>query len=506
MSRTNSRPAAKARRTATPKAESTKPSAEPEVSPETEAASAPEVAAETAPAAKPQTEAAPAVETEAAPDTEAVPEDGPEAETEPQQEEAPAPETPTEAAESPEPETEHQADIEPETDPAAEPLPGTQVEPPAPVKARFIAERSPFAAAVAFAARSLPTRPSVPVLAGIRLDLADGQVRLSSFDYEVSAEATIDVDSRDTATVLVPGRRLAELANALPPHPVDVRINGVKVVVKCGEARFTLTTMPVEDYPALPEMPPVCGHVDGEVFAAAVAQAAIAAGKDDTLPMLTGVHTEVGDRAITMAATDRYRLTVRDLPWQAASPGFATTAMIPAKVLTAAAKTFESVERVEVGFAEGEHGRLLGLSGGGRRTTARLLDPEFPNYRALLPTDFTAHADISVRPFVEAVKRVVLMADRNAPVRLSFTEGQVSIAASGDDSEGVEVVPVEWTGQPTVIAFNPVYLLEGLAAAELPKVRLKVTDPHHPAILAGLIGKGESPGWLYLIMPIRLSN
>jgi DNA polymerase-3 subunit beta len=239
-----------------------------------------------------------------------------------------------------------------------------------------------------------------------------------------------------------------------------------------------------------------------------VAKVAVAAGKDDTLPMLTGIRLEVADGTITLAATDRYRLAVGTLKWQEGSPGVAATAMVPAKILAAAAKTFADAGDVEISLPGEENSGLLGLSGDGRRMTTRLLDPEFPNYRALLPTEFTAHADLPTGKFVEAVKRVALVADKETPVRLSFADGQVTIeAGAGDEAEGDEVLPVEWTGEPTTIAFNHAYLLEGVAASGSPKVRLNVTTPVKPAILGGLTAHGEEvPGGLYLIMPIRLSS
>jgi DNA polymerase-3 subunit beta len=506
---TETKPPAKTRRAAATKADGgTKPAPRRRTKAQDQPAPAPEAAA----APEPQPEAAPEPQPETAPAAEVQPETPDQAASETAPEPEPEAEPTPEAEPEPEPEPEAGSDLEPEAEaepgPKAAPLPGTKVKAPAPAKAGFRVDRDAFAHAVAWTARSLPTRPSVPVLAGIRLDLAGGRLKMSSFDYEVAAEATIDVESNDIAELLVPGRLLAEIAQALPEHPVDVKVAGVKVVVTCGPARFKLTTMPVEDYPNLPDMPPVSGRVNGGQFAAAVAKVAVAAGKDDTLPMLTGIRLEVADGTITLAATDRYRLAVGTLKWQEGSPGVAATAMVPAKILAAAAKTFADAGDVEISLPGEENSGLLGLSGDGRRMTTRLLDPEFPNYRALLPTEFTAHADLPTGKFVEAVKRVALVADKETPVRLSFADGQVTIeAGAGDEAEGDEVLPVEWTGEPTTIAFNHAYLLEGVAASGSPKVRLNVTTPVKPAILGGLTAHGEEvPGGLYLIMPIRLSS
>ncbi|GAA2657525.1 DNA polymerase III subunit beta [Nonomuraea recticatena] len=173
-------------------------------------------------------------------------------------------------------------------------------EPPQDTLTGFRVDRNEFARAVAWTARSLPAVASVPVLTGIRLDLADGQLRLSAFDYEVSAQAVIPATFEGSAQLLLPGKVLAEIVRALPAHPVDVAVKGAKVVVTCGPARFTLLTMPVEDYPNLPQTPPVIGRIDGAILATAAAQAAVAAGRDDTLPMLTGIRMEVSGDAVTL--------------------------------------------------------------------------------------------------------------------------------------------------------------------------------------------------------------
>ncbi|WP_433379187.1 DNA polymerase III subunit beta [Streptosporangium sp. CA-115845] len=374
----------------------------------------------------------------------------------------------------------------------------------------FRVDRDEFARAVAWTARSLPSRPSVPVLAGIRLDLADGELRLSAFDYEVSSEATIDAVFDGAAQLLLPGQVLAEIARALPAEPIDVTVNGTKLVMVCGAARFTLLTMPVEDYPTLPEMPPTVGRVSGAVFAAEAARTVIAAGRDDTLPMLEGVHLDFTGETITMAATDRYRLAVDELAWRPQAPDCAATAVVPSKTLAAAAKAFATVGEVEVSLSgDATHGGgLVGLSGGGRRTTIRLLDPEFPKYRSLLPDSFTAHADLPAGPFVEAVKRIGLVAERDTPVRLRFDGDQVTIeAGTGDEAQGVESLAVKWSGEPMTIAFNRAFLLDGVGASGAATVRLKMNDDVSPAVLVGVTEDGQQvPGYEHLVMPIRLAS
>src|SRR5690606_17250297 len=248
----------------------------------------------------------------------------------------------------------------------------------------------------------------IPVLAGMRLEVTDDhRLKLSGFDYEVSAEVTLDLETGEPGVVLVPGRLLAEITRALPAHPVNFTLDGAKAVVTCGSTRFTLLPMPVEDYPSLPVMPPAAGKVGSDVFASAVAQVAVAAGKDDTLPMPTGVRMETEGDVVTLAATDRYRLSVRELKGQPDQPDFSAIAMIPGKTLADTAKSLTTGAEVEIALSStgGAGEGMIGFTSGGRRTTTRLLDPEFPKYRSLLPTEFSATAELATSAFVEAVKR-----------------------------------------------------------------------------------------------------
>src|SRR5207248_5026397 len=185
---------------------------------------------------------------------------------------------------------------------------------------KFRVERDALADAVAWTAKSLPSRPSVPVLAGVLLRVSGGRLTVSGFDYEVSSQVSTEVQSDADGAALVSGRLLAEITKALPAKPVDVAAVGSHLELVCGSARFTLPTMPVEDYPTLPEMPSPAGTVDAATFAAAVAQVAVAAGRDDTLPLLTGVRVELEGSTMTLLATDRYRLAIKELTWHPDAP------------------------------------------------------------------------------------------------------------------------------------------------------------------------------------------
>lgn len=371
-------------------------------------------------------------------------------------------------------------------------------------------ERDGLADAVAWVARSLPSRPPVPVLGGVLLDAGaeDGSgdaLTVSGFDYEVSAQCSVPATVSDGGKALVSGKLLADITKALPNHPVEINVDGARMTISCGSAKFSLPTMPVEDYPALPSMPQLAGELPGEVFGEAVAQVAVAAGKDDTLPMLTGVRLEIADGKLVLVATDRFRLAMREFEWTPDETLGDVAVLVPAKTLNDSAKTLgASGAKVELSLAANDG--LLGLSGNGRRTTTRLLDADFPKYRQLLPSEHSAAAIISVDTLVQAIKRVSLVAERGTQVRLEFGDAGLKLSAGGDDEGSAEEeLPVDYQGDPVTIAFNPTYLLEGLQAVRTPRAHLSFTTPSRPALLKPVNEDGEvAEGYVYLLMPVRL--
>jgi DNA polymerase III subunit beta len=380
-------------------------------------------------------------------------------------------------------------------------------------------DRDVLADAVAWTARALPARPTVPVLAGMRLQ-AGAELTLSSFDYDVSAQATVPVTTEEEGSALVSGRLLAEISRSLPARPVQITSEGGKAVLSCGSATFTLLTMPEEEYPALPEMPQAAGSVGSDAFASAVSQSATAAGRDDTLPALTGVRIEIEGETLTLISTDRYRLAVRELRWTPARPDLSAAVLVPARALAETARSLTSGAEVSIalalpgeggpdagGLAAGGDG-MIGFEGGGRRTTTRLLGGEFPRYQALLPNHVSSTAELPTAPLTEAVKRVALVAERNTAVRLAFTTGQLVLeAGTGEEAQAVEVLEASYDGdEPLSIAFNPQYLLDGLSAIDSDTARMSFTEPGKPALITGKPAPDGQPDYRYLLMPIRLGG
>ncbi|WP_028278413.1 DNA polymerase III subunit beta [Arthrobacter sp. H5] len=372
---------------------------------------------------------------------------------------------------------------------------------------KFRVERDVLAEAVTWTARSLSPRPPVPVLSGLLIKAQGGSLSLASFDYEISARLQIPADIAEEGTILVSGRLLADICRSLPSAPVDVETDGSKVTLTCKSSRFNLATMPEGEYPELPNLPEVSGVVDGNAFAEAVSQVIIAASRDDTLPILTGVRMEIEDDLITFLATDRYRLALRELSWKPTTPGISTSALVKAKTLNEVAKTLGGAGDLQIALSDSSE--LIGFESGGRRTTSLLVDGDYPKIRSLFPDNTPIHATVETSVLVEAVRRVSLVAERNTPVRLAFTAGQLTLdAGTGEDAQASEAIEATLDGDDITVAFNPHYLSEGLGAFSSRFVRFSFTTPPKPAVLsAQQDATGEdNEDYRYLLMPVRLPN
>ena len=376
---------------------------------------------------------------------------------------------------------------------------------------RFRADRDAFADAITWTARALPARPAVPVLAGMRLDIADAAdtLHLSGFDYEVSARASVDVQVEEAGSVLVSGRLLAEIVRNLPPHPVELRVEGSRALLTCGSTRFTLLTLPLEDYPSLPPMPRTTGSAPADVFATAVRQVLPSTSRDDTLPMLTGVHLAFRGDTILLAATDRYRIAVREMWWKPEQADIDASALVPARTLGEFGRALAggNVDIALSAASDSAGEGMIGFEHAGKRTTTRLIDSDFIKYESRFPTDFAARAEVPVASLVDSVKRVALVADRSTPVRFSFGSSEVVLeAGSGEDAQAVEALDAKFEGEPMRIAFNPQYLLDGLTGVQSENALLGFVAPTKPAVITGVPSEeGERPDFRYLVMPLRVS-
>lgn len=374
---------------------------------------------------------------------------------------------------------------------------------------KFVVEREELVDAVNWVARSLSTRPIKTELLGIMIDV-DTSITLTGSDLETSTKAILKADISSKGKVLVPGRLLAEIARSLPTKPITFVLDGTRVLVTAGSAKFTLPTLSVNEYPSLPELPETAGLVASDVFASAVNQVAIAAGRDDSLPTLTGVHIEINKNHITLAATDRYRLAVRELSWQAKNADIESTTLVRARTLTDAAKSLTGSDQVTIALSPTtSHERLVGFVSELKTMTSRTLDGTFPPFKHLLPSESSSHAIVDVATLLDSVRRVALVTDKTVPLRLNFENNKLQLeAGAGEDAQATEELDIQYTGEAINIAFNPQYLTDGLQALNTPFVQFDFTGASKPAVLSG---KHEANGakdesYKYLLMPMRYSS
>ena len=374
---------------------------------------------------------------------------------------------------------------------------------------KFTVESNVLVESVNWVSRSLSSRPIMTALLGIVIDVSN-EVTLSASDLETAAKSSFNADIKEKGKVLVPGRLLAEIARSLPNKPVSFILDNNRVLLTAGTAKFTLPTLPINEYPNLPTMPENSGFIASDVFATAINQVAIAAGKDDSLPTLTGIHVDINKETITLAATDRYRLAVREIQWQPNNPDIATSALLRARTLADAAKSLVGVTQVSLAVAPiTATERLVGFASEAKTMTSRMLDGTFPPYRHLLPNESIAQATIEVAPFLDSVRRVALVTDKTVPLRLRFADSKLQLeAGAGEEAQATEELTIIYNGEAIDIAFNPTFLMDGLHAVGTPFVHIAFTGSNKPAVLSG---KHEKDGpttdnYRYLLMPMRYAS
>jgi len=372
---------------------------------------------------------------------------------------------------------------------------------------KFRVDRDEMADAVIWASRTLPTKSTQPLLTGLHLSVDKASLVLSGSDADVSGQAVLSADVEKPGTVLVPGRLLADIVKSLPSTKIEFTLNNNRVDINCGRSSFTIPTMPVVEYPPLPEMPETSGTISGNEFANAIAQVATAASRDETLPAFTGIKIDVEGSVITFAATDRYRLAVREINWNPVSTSIATHTLIPARFLNEAAKSLTTSENISIAFTSNNEG-LFGLEGNNRKTTSRILAADFPPYRTLLPSESTSVAHVKTSELIDSVKRVALVLDREAPIKITFKNNEAVVFGGGGSGElaaAQEVIEATNSGEEISIAFNHQFLLDGLNAIDSPVAVIAMTTSIRPAVITGTneIGGESNDSFKYLLMPIR---
>lgn len=375
---------------------------------------------------------------------------------------------------------------------------------------KFHVNRDVFSEAVSFAVKLLPQRTTQPILSGVLLQAADGVLVLSSFDYEVSSRTEIPAEVDEPGVALVSGRLLAEIASRLPNAPVNFTTDEGRIAVSCGSAKFTLLSMPVEEYPTLPQIAERTGVLPAEDFAAAVSQVAVAASRDDVTPVITGVLLEVGENRLSFVATDRYRVAVREIDWDSGTTSAeGTLALVPARTLSEIGKTFGNSGTIGVTIVNGEDRELIAFTSDKRTVTSLLIKGNFPPVRRLFPESVEDYAVLNTAELIEATRRVSLVLEREAALRFSFSIDGLTLEATGSEqAQASETIDAHLVGSDTVVSLKPSFLLDGLGAVHSEFVRISFTktdNPNKPGpVLLTSQSSKDQPGsddYRYLLQP-----
>lgn len=367
--------------------------------------------------------------------------------------------------------------------------------------------------AVSFAVRLLPQRTTLPVLSGILIEADANALRFSVFDYDTSAQVEIAAKVEESGRVLVSGRLLAEIVSKLPNAAVDFSTDGSKVQVHCSSAKFSLLTMPIDEYPTLPELPAVSGVVSGEEFASAISQIAVAASKEDVTPVLTTVLIEATDEGLSLVATDRYRVAIKDIAWKS-SGAKEQSALIPAKTLQEIAKTFANQGDVSISINPSDEKDLIAFKASNRSVTSRLIKGNFPAVKTLFPEKIENFAVLNTQDLLDSTRRVSLVLERESPIKYSFSKDALALEATGGETaQASESIDVQLTGSDVVVSLKPQFLIDGLAGVNTEFVKIGFTNNDNPNRPSPVLitnhstkEKEASDSYMYLLQPNLLGR
>jgi DNA polymerase-3 subunit beta len=369
-------------------------------------------------------------------------------------------------------------------------------------KMKVICPMETLAEKLQLAGRGVSTRTTVQILAGIMLRAAAGKLHLAATDMEISLRVSLEVQVEEEGAVVVPGRLLADIVRLLPPGDVTLEYQPAEGVLHLtsGSASYRLNTYGPEDFPRLPEVDPESVFtVERAAFLDTVGRVGRSASRDESRPVLTGVLVRFEGGKVVMAATDSYRLSVKETELQQ-GPAQELEAIVPARALAELTRIGQASESATLDVGVQENQIVFGVDG--VLLTARRIDGQFPNYRQLLPEQFEAEIQLPRGELLDVVRRTGLLAQRKSPLRLRFEEGELTVSAQTQDvGEAHESLPVSYSGEPLEIGFNAEFLRDGLESVADETVRIKLISPLRPGLI-----HGEQDDFLYLIMPIRLAG
>ena len=352
------------------------------------------------------------------------------------------------------------------------------------------------------AGRAVSTRSAMPSLGGILVTATGSTIELRATDMEIGLSLALDAEIETEGTALLPGRLLVDVVRSLPAGEqvsVQMRPEQRDVEITAGTARFHLRTLPVEDFPRLPQIEGDAITMPAEAFADTVERVARAASRDEVRPILTGILVSAEEKTLTMVATDSYRLSVKhtELDEPVAQP---IEANVPARALRELARIVASEDAAHVEIAL--PGNQVLFRAGGVVLSSRLIEGQFPSYKQLIPESFDHEVRLPREEFLDAARRVSQLAQRNAPLRLAFSDQELTIAAETPEvGDASEAMPAPFEGEAIEIAFNPEFLVAGIESVETDEIVVRITSPLRPGLLEPL----ESEDFRYLVMPIRLN-
>lgn len=365
-----------------------------------------------------------------------------------------------------------------------------------------------FADAVAWTTRVIDARPANPILAGLKIEATNGTLQLSAFNYQISSCHHIEAGIDEEGSVLVLGKLMADITKSLPAENTYLSSKENTLTITSGKSTFTLQLMPLGEYPNLPDLPSKLGQVDAPTFMQAVNQASVSVSREENRPVLTGIRMQFDDDTVTMTSTDRFRLSRSNFKWTPEHENIHATTLVRGSLLRDIARSFDDHQNVLVYFNEDEP-TLLGFENSGRTSTSQLIDGEFPSVDRLFVDEYPIHAVIDRQALINAIKRVSLVAERNAPIRMVFSNQELTLSAgTADESQANEVLDIDMDGEDITVAFNPMYLVEGLSAISEPFVHMKMATAVKPVEFNGQQESDgdESLNYRYLLVPMRFNN
>jgi DNA polymerase-3 subunit beta len=380
---------------------------------------------------------------------------------------------------------------------------------------KFQVNKDAFNEAVSFVVRVLPQRIPMPILNGILIEADANALRLSVFDYEVSAQVEIVAKVENPGRVLVSGRLLSEITNKLPNAPIDVNLEGNKVQVSCGASTFALLTMPVEEYPNLPEIPETTITVSGEDFSKAIHQIVPAVAKNDHVMTLNGILFEVMSKSISLLGTDRHRMAVKEVAWTGKDDLVGYVSVVPNRTLSEVAKTFGHTSDLTIAINKDENRSLVAFKAGNRTVTSLLIKGRYPDVKEHLPSEeIPAYAVVNTQDLIDSVRRVSLVLESDAPVKCQFEEGKLVLEAFDNEvAQASESLPIELTGAGKVISLRPRYVIDGLAGVHSEFTRISFMDKGNPnkpspVLISSQAAKDDkdSDNYRYVLQPHLLQR